>query len=494
MTAIDVRISDLIEPGVSLARGDAGTGIASVTSDSRAVGPGALFAALTGTRADGTRFVAEAALRGAVAVLGPRGVAAPPGVAVLEADNPRRALARAAARFHGLQPATICAVTGTSGKTSVAEFTRQVWTTLGRSAASLGTLGVVAPGRRVHGALTTPDPVSLHAELALLAREGVTHLAMEASSHGLDQYRLDGVELAAGAFTNLSRDHLDYHPSMEAYLEAKLRLFAELLPPGAAAVANADEPAFARIADIAARRGLRLVGFGRAGREIRLVGQELDAEGQRLELELFGARVELRLPLAGAFQAMNALAALGLACGSGAEPRWAAQALASLAGVPGRLQRAATSREGAAVYVDYAHKPEALRTLLATLRPHARRELVVVFGCGGERDPGKRPMMGEIAARLADRVYVTDDNPRGEPPAAIRHQVLDACPGATEVASRREAIFRAVASLRRGDVLVVAGKGHERGQVEAGVTHPFDDVEVARAAVAADGGEAEPRP
>jgi UDP-N-acetylmuramoyl-L-alanyl-D-glutamate--2,6-diaminopimelate ligase len=281
---------------------------------------------------------------------------------------------------------------------------------------------------------------------------------------------------------------------MEAYLEAKLRLFAELLPPGAAAVANADEPAFARIADIAARRGLRLVGFGRAGREIRLVGQELDAEGQRLELELFGARVELRLPLAGAFQAMNALAALGLACGSGAEPRWAAQALASLAGVPGRLQRAATSREGAAVYVDYAHKPEALRTLLATLRPHARRELVVVFGCGGERDPGKRPMMGEIAARLADRVYVTDDNPRGEPPAAIRRQVLDACPGATEVASRREAIFRAVASLRRGDVLVVAGKGHERGQVEAGVTHPFDDVEVARAAVAADGGEAEPRP
>jgi UDP-N-acetylmuramoyl-L-alanyl-D-glutamate--2,6-diaminopimelate ligase len=483
--ATDMRISALIEPGLALAAGDAATDVTSLTSDSRTAAPGCLFAALPGARADGARFVADAVGRGAVALLGPAGIAAPPGVALLVADNPRRALARAAAKFHGAQPATVCAVTGTSGKTSVADFARQLWTALRIPAASLGTLGVVAPGRRVPGSLTTPDPVALHAELARLAAEGVTHLAMEASSHGLDQFRLDGVALAAAAFTNLSRDHLDYHRDMAAYLAAKLRLFADLLPPGGAAVANADDPSFEAIAAIAARRGHRLIGFGRAGRELRLVDRGADATGQTLAIEIAGHRRRVRLSLAGAFQAMNALAALGLAIGAGGDAATAADALETLSGVPGRLQRVAGRRDGAAVYVDYAHKPDALRNLLETLRPHAAGSLAVVFGCGGERDAGKRPEMGAIAAGLADRVYVTDDNPRGEDAAAIRAAIRTACPDAAEIASRRDAIFRAVAELAPGDVLVIAGKGHETGQIVGGVVLPFDDAEVARAAVAA---------
>jgi UDP-N-acetylmuramoyl-L-alanyl-D-glutamate--2,6-diaminopimelate ligase len=491
MTAIDVRISALLEPGVALREASGGDlEIAGLTADSRRVSAGSLFAALPGTTADGARFVADAVSRGAVAVLGAPGIDVPAGVAVLEAENPRRALARAAARFFARQPATVCAVTGTSGKTSVAEFTRQLWSVLGLPAASLGTLGIVAPGRTSYGALTTPDPIALHAELARLADDGVSHLAMEASSHGLDQFRLDGVRVSAAAFTNLSRDHLDYHRDMESYFAAKRRLFEELLPRGAAAIVNADSPHHDALAETAQRRGLRLIGFGRAAREIRLVEQTLDADGQTLDLEIFGRRLSTRLPLAGAFQAANALAALGLVVGAGAEPAWAAQGLARLSGVPGRLQRAASRRNGAQVYVDYAHKPAALETLLTTLRAHARRELAVVFGCGGDRDAGKRPLMGTIAARLADRIYVTDDNPRSEEPAAIRTQILATCPGAIEVASRREAIFRAVAALREGDVLAIAGKGHERGQIVGAITHPFDDVAAAQAAVrAADDGE-----
>jgi len=493
MTAIDVRISAFIEPGVALRGGSGGDlEIAGLTADSRQARGGSLFAALPGSKADGARFVADAVARGAIAVLGAPGIDVPQGIAVLEAANPRRALARAAARFYARQPATVCAVTGTSGKTSVAEFTRQLWTILGIPAASLGTLGIVAPGRASYGALTTPDPIALHAELAGLAESGVTHLAMEASSHGLDQFRLDGVVVGAAAFTNLSRDHLDYHPDMASYFAAKRRLFAELLPRGAAAVVNADDPHFDALAETARARGLRLIGFGRAGREIRLVAQQLDADGQTLELEILGRRLSTRLPLAGAFQAMNALAALGLVVGAGSEAPWAAQGLAKLAGVPGRLQRAAVRRNGAPIYVDYAHKPGALETLLETLRAHTKRELAVVFGCGGDRDAGKRPLMGAIAARLADRIYVTDDNPRSENPAAIRSQILSACPGATEVASRREAIFRAVAALQAGDVLAVAGKGHERGQIVGMITHPFDDVAVAQAAVRAAEGAGAP--
>lgn len=483
-TATDMRISSLVEPGVALRTGDPATEILSLTADSRAVGPGSLFAALPGAKTDGARFVADAVARGAVAILGGDGIDAPAGVAVLAAANPRQALARAAARFHGAQPRMLCAVTGTSGKTSVAEFTRQLWAAQGRQAASLGTLGVIAPGRRVAGALTTPDPVALHAELARLAHDGVTHAAMEASSHGLDQFRLDGVALCAAAFTNLSRDHLDYHADLAAYLAAKLRLFEELLPRGATAVANADDANFPAIAAIAARRGLRLVGFGRGGRELRLRARAPDGDGQILDLAIEGRDLRVRLPLAGGFQAMNALAALGLAIGAGADPMATAQAFAGLAGVPGRLEHVATRRCGATVFVDYAHKPDALRNVLETLRPHAARRLAVVFGCGGDRDPGKRPEMGAIAASLADRVYVTDDNPRGEDPAAIRAAILVACPGATEIGARREAIFRAVADLESGDVLVVAGKGHETGQTAHGRTLPFDDTQVARDAVA----------
>jgi UDP-N-acetylmuramoyl-L-alanyl-D-glutamate--2,6-diaminopimelate ligase len=483
--ADDMRISALIEPGLALGAGDDATDVTSLTSDSRAARPGSLFAALTGRRADGARYVADAVARGAVAVLGPPGLDAPAGIAVLVADNPRQALARAAARFHDAQPATVCAVTGTSGKTSVAEFTRQIWAATGAQAASLGTLGVVAPGRRVAGSLTTPDPVALHGELARLANDGVTHLAMEASSHGLDQFRLDGVALAAAAFTNLSRDHLDYHRDMAAYLAAKLRLFEDLLPRGGAAVANADDPNFGAIAGIAARRGHRLIGFGRTGRDLRLVGREVDAGGQILDLRIAGRARRVRLALAGGFQAMNALAALGLVIGAGGDADAAAAALDRLTGVPGRLQRAATRRNGAAVYVDYAHKPDALRNLLETLRPHAAGRLAVVFGCGGERDTGKRPEMGAIAARLADRVYVTDDNPRGEDPATIRAAVAAACPGAIEIADRRTAIARAVRDLAPGDVLAIAGKGHETGQIVGATVHPFDDVAQAQAAVAA---------
>ncbi|MBM3524447.1 MAG: UDP-N-acetylmuramoyl-L-alanyl-D-glutamate--2,6-diaminopimelate ligase [Alphaproteobacteria bacterium] len=482
MTTFDVRASALTDADAALRPGTGDPELTGLATDSRVVRRGMLFAALSGSRTDGARFVEDAVRQGASAILGPIGIAAPAGVAVIEASNPRRALALAAARFSGTQPETVVAVTGTSGKTSVAAFARQLWASLGRQAASLGTLGIVAPHAVRYGALTTPDPVTLHQDLAALARDGVTHLAMEASSHGLDQFRLDGVRLKAAAFTNLSRDHLDYHPTMEAYLAAKLRLFTELLPAGATAVLNADAPEFETLAAASRARGQRIIAFGRAGAEIRLVDQRLDEDGQDLVIEAFGRRGALRLPLAGAFQALNALAALGLVVGSGTEAPWAVQALGKLEGVPGRLQRVIRRGNGAAIYVDYAHKPDALETVLRALRPHTMRELVVVFGCGGDRDPGKRPLMGAIAARLADRVFVTDDNPRSEEPAAIRSQILRACPGAIEVASRREAIFRATAGLQSGDVLVVAGKGHERGQIMGKVTHPFDDIEVARAA------------
>lgn len=482
MTAIDVRASAITDTDAALRPGTGDPEITGLATDSRAVRPGMLFAALTGTRTDGARYVEDAVRQGACAVLGPAGIAAPAGIAVIEAHNPRRSLALAAARFYAAQPETIVAVTGTSGKTSVAAFARQLWTTLGRSAASIGTLGIVAPHMTRYGALTTPDPIALHQDLAELAGAGVTHLAMEASSHGLDQFRLDGVRLKAAAFTNLSRDHLDYHPTMAAYLAAKARLFDALLPADGTVVLNADAPEFEALAGAARRRRQRVIGFGRDAKEIRLIEQTLDEDGQVLVIDAFGRRSEFRLPLAGAFQAMNALAALGLVVGSGTEAPWVVQALGKLEGVPGRLQRVARRGNGAAIYVDYAHKPDALETVLRALRPHTARELVVVFGCGGDRDTGKRPLMGEIAARLADRVYVTDDNPRSEEPAAIRSQILRACPGANEVASRREAIFLATAGLQAGDVLVVAGKGHERGQIVGKIVHPFDDIEVARAA------------
>ena len=481
-----MRLSDLLAGETLAVQGTARPQeleIRGLTADSRAVERGFLFAALPGTRSDGRNFIDQAITRGATAILAPSGTAlrsCPRGVALVTDDNPRRALALIAARFYGQQPKTIAAVTGTSGKTSTAEFTRQLWAALGMPAASLGTLGIVTAGRATYGALTTPDPIELHRTLAGLAGEGIDHLAMEASSHGLDQFRLDGVRVAAAAFTNLSRDHLDYHGTLDAYLGAKLRLFEALLVPGGSAVINADAPEFDEIATRCRAHDHRVIGFGRQGKELRLVAQDLTHEGQRLTVELFGTRAEVLFPVAGGFQAMNALAALGLVIATGCEPQAAFAALGSLKGVHGRIELVARHPNGAPIFVDYAHKPGALEVVLQTLRPHAKGALVVVFGCGGDRDRGKRPMMGEIATRLADRVIVTDDNPRSEDPAAIRAEILAAAPGAIEIGDRAKAIDAAVGSLGPDDLLVVAGKGHETGQTIAGVTHPFDDSEVAR--------------
>ncbi|HEY4163261.1 MAG TPA: UDP-N-acetylmuramoyl-L-alanyl-D-glutamate--2,6-diaminopimelate ligase [Dongiaceae bacterium] len=456
--------------------------IAGLTADSRKVAPGYLFAALPGVQADGRDYVPAALKAGASALLLPEGsrIAVPDDVAVLTALNPRRALAFMAARFAGAQPKIIAAVTGTSGKTSTTVFARQLWTLLGHRAGSLGTIGVVAPGYERSESLTTPDPIELHAMLAELARHNVDHLAIEASSHGLDQYRLDGVQLAAAAFTNLSRDHLDYHPTMDVYLAAKLRLFSELLPAGAAAVVNADSDASGEVIASARRRGHRLIRFGRKGEEIRLVRQVPGAAGQVLELEVFGKNYDVTFPVVGLFQAENLLAALGLVIGAGADPAKTIGMVCRLTGVHGRIEHVATTPSGGAVYVDYAHKPAGLEAVLTALRPHAEGKLVVLFGCGGDRDPGKRPQMGEIATRLADRVIVTDDNPRTEDAVSIRAAVLKGAPGALEIGDRAEAIRGAMQALESGDLLVIAGKGHETYQIIGHTKLPFDDSAVAK--------------
>lgn len=455
-----------------------------VSADSRAMQPGFLFAALPGTRADGRGFIADAVARGAAAVLAPLDTVWPEGVAprpLLACAEPRRELARIAAVLAGPAPARVVAVTGTNGKTSSVEFLRQIWTARGRRAASLGTLGMVAEGHATGPGLTTPDPVMLAYSLAALAREGVTDAAIEASSHGLDQFRLDGLPLAAGAFTNLTRDHLDYHRTMAAYRAAKLRLFAELLPEGAPAVAHSalDAETLAELRALAARRHLRLAVVGEGGETIDLCRATPLPDGQELELSLGGARSVLHLPLVGRFQADNALVAAALALSTGVEDPLAF--LPRLHGVRGRLERAAVLANGAAVYVDFAHTPDGLEHVLASLRPHTGGRLHVVFGAGGDRDPGKRPLMGEVCARLADVAVVTDDNPRSENPAAIRAAVLAGTGGrARDGGAREAAIASALSDLGPGDVLVVAGKGHEQGQTIAGVTHPFDDVAVVR--------------
>ena len=489
-----MQLTDLLEGNlneVAAANDIAGTTITGLTSDSRRVEPGYLFAALPGGRADGRDFIADAVRRGAAAVLGPPGTTCPepavtaPGrsVPLITDDNPRRRLALMAARFFGRQPATVAAVTGTNGKTSVVWFLRQMWTRLGRNAASLGTLGISAPGLEIRGSLTTPDPVELHETLARLAAAGVDCLAMEASSHGLVQHRLDGVRVAAAAFTNLTRDHLDFHGTTEAYLAAKTRLFSEVVEPGGTAVLNADSPDLAAVEAAAAKGGLRVLTYGGRGADIAAEEIEPVADGQRLEVTVAGVGGRVMLPLAGDFQVSNALAALGLAVATGADPAAAMAALETLQPVPGRLERVARLNSGAAVYVDYAHTPDALAAVLKALRPRGGHRLVVVLGCGGDRDRGKRPEMGRIAALLADGVIVTDDNPRGEEPAAIRRQILAACPGAVEIGDRAEAIAAAVSGLRSKDVLVVAGKGHETGQIVGDRVLPFDDAAVVRAAV-----------
>jgi UDP-N-acetylmuramoyl-L-alanyl-D-glutamate--2,6-diaminopimelate ligase len=466
-----------VEPGLVVS-GDCGVEISAVVLDSRKVAPGALFAALPGAKADGRAFLPQAAKAGAAALLVPADTPdadLPAGLIAIRSADPRRALAHIAARFFAPLPRVMTAVTGTNGKTSIAEFTRQIWAASGHAAASLGTLGTISPAGRIPGRLTTPDTVSLTATLSELAARGVDHVALEASSHGLDQRRLDGLSLAAAAFTNLTRDHLDYHRTEEAYFQAKARLFDSVLPAGAAAVINADVPQAKALSAIALRHGLKLVDYGKAAQVLRLVGRRATHAGQRLDLSLSGRPARLDLPLAGTFQAMNALAALGLAISTGIDQDAALAALAKIEGAPGRLELSAARHDGAVVYVDYAHTPDALETVLSALRPHAAGRLVVVFGCGGDRDRGKRPVMGGIAMRLADRVIVTDDNPRAEDAAAIRAEVLAGCPGAEEIGDRAAAIQTAMAEMRAGDLLLVAGKGHETGQIVGATVLPFDD-------------------
>jgi UDP-N-acetylmuramoyl-L-alanyl-D-glutamate--2,6-diaminopimelate ligase len=489
-----LRFGDLLEEGERLQDADDGrldVAIEGLTSDSRAVVQGYLFAALPGTRADGSTFIADAVRRGAAAVLAPTGVDAAAitadaggrAVPVLTDADPRRRLARIAARFYAGQPATVAAVTGTNGKTSVVWFVHQIWRALGRRAAGLGTLGLVRGAHLHPGNLTTPDPVALHRTLAELASDGVSHLAMEASSHGLDQRRLDGVRIASAGFTNLSRDHLDYHCSEAAYLAAKLRLFDTLVGADGSAVINADATHSAAVIRAAAARGLRLIRYGRSGEELRLTERTpAPGGGQRLVVAAAGRDEFVHLPLVGDFQAMNALCAAGLAWACGEDLGAVLAALAHLDPVPGRLERVACSRAGAPVYVDYAHTPDALAAVLATLRPWCEGRLWVVFGCGGDRDAGKRAEMGGVASALADRVVVTDDNPRSEDPAAIRAQVLAGCSDAKEIGDRGQAIVAAIEALQATDVLVIAGKGHETGQIVGDRVVPFDDRAFARAA------------
>jgi UDP-N-acetylmuramoyl-L-alanyl-D-glutamate--2,6-diaminopimelate ligase len=479
------RLSDLVKRDLA-----ADPQISGVTADSRKVRPGFLFAALPGSKVDGKTFAARAVEAGAVAVIASSdlGLAVP----TIVASDPRRAYALAAAEFWGVQPQTCVAVTGTNGKTSVAGFCRQLFAHAGLKAASMGTLGVriSAPGEAdrqlTPPGLTTPDAADVAEMLARLAAEGVTHFAMEASSHGVDQRRLDGVKLTAAGFLNLTQDHLDYHGTMGVYRAAKLRLFETLLPRGGTAVLNADSDAFPAFAAAAVTAGQTILSVGEAGQGLTLVERTLLADGQRLVIEAQGARHTVRIPLAGGFQASNALVAAGLCLAAGLDLAQVLAGLETLEGAPGRLQRVGAGARGGEAYVDYAHTPDGLETVLEALRPHARGRLIVVFGAGGDRDRGKRPLMGAIAARLADVAIVTDDSPRTEDPAAIRAEVLGGAGAAKaevrEIGDRREAIRAAVALLQDGDLLVVAGKGHEQGQIVGDAVHPFDDVsEVAQA-------------
>ncbi|MGQ0611408.1 MAG: UDP-N-acetylmuramoyl-L-alanyl-D-glutamate--2,6-diaminopimelate ligase [Paracoccaceae bacterium] len=474
------------------ARGGRDAEITGLTLDSRAVGQGQLFAALPGAARHGADFIAAALERGAGAILtdaagariGAAALAAA-GAALVVAEDPREALARAAALWFGAQPATMVAVTGTNGKTSVASFARQIWMHLGHGAINIGTTGVegawAAPSSH-----TTPDALTLHRMLALAAGEGVTHAAMEASSHGLDQRRLDGVRLRAAGFTNFTQDHLDYHKTFEAYFAAKAGLFARVLPPEGVAVVNLNDPRGADIAAIARARGQEVITVGHApGCDLRLLTQRFDERGQDLRLSWRGETFQLRLALIGGFQAENVALAAGLVIAAGAAPRDVMAALPHLTGVRGRMQLAATRANGAPVFVDYAHTPDAIATALRALRPHVMGRIVIVFGAGGDRDRGKRPLMGAAAAAHADVLIVTDDNPRSEDPGAIRAEILAACPEASEVGDRAEAILRGVDALLPGDALLIAGKGHESGQTIAGQVYPFDDVEQASLAVAA---------
>lgn len=449
--------------------------ISGLTADSRKLVAGNLFVALPGTKADGAAFIADAIGKGASAIIAGSRPAGDLAVPVLAVDNPRRFLAHAAARFFAKQPRTIAAVTGTAGKTSVASFTRQIWAHAGFAAAMIGTTGVIAPGRNDYGALTTPDPVTLHKLLAELAGEGVTHAVMEASSHGLDQCRLDGVRLAAGAFTNLGRDHMDYHPTVTQYFSAKMRLFDTLLPKGSPAIIFADDEWSAKAADAARVAGHNVLTVGRKGEFLAVKRVEPFRHKQVAQIHHRGDIYEIHLPLAGDFQLSNAVVAAGLAIATGTQAASAFEALDHLTGASGRLELIGHKGNGALCYVDYAHKPDAMENVLTAVRPFTTGRVIVVFGCGGDRDRGKRPIMGEIATRLADVVIVTDDNPRSEMPAAIRGEIMVAAKGAIEIGDRAAAIRQAVFMMGAGDTLIVAGKGHEEGQIVGDVTLPFSD-------------------
>jgi len=472
-----MKLQELAGPEIAVPPGFGEVEITGITADSREARPGWLFAALPGAKADGAQFISDAIGKGAAAILARDGIAN--GVPLLTSPEPRRALALMAARLYPAQPATTVAVTGNSGKTPVADFTRQIFTRLGHKAASLGTIGLVKPNGSVYGGLTTPDPVALHRTLAQLAGEGVTHLAFEASSHGLDQFRLDGVRLKAAAFTNLGRDHLDYHPTMEAYLAAKLRLFTELLPPDGTAVVNTDAEHAGAVIAAARQAGRNIATVGKTGDILALESLAPDGFAQSMRVRHAGKTTDIHLPLLGAYQASNALLAAGLVMATGAPADRVLSTLPRLEGVKGRLEIMGLVR-GGLVVIDYAHKPDALAAALKALRPFAPGRLVCVFGCGGDRDKGKRPIMGKIAASLANSVIVTDDNPRSEDPKTIRAEIIAGAPGAREIGDRAEAIRAGARLLGAGDVLLVAGKGHETGQIIGSTIIPFSDHDAVR--------------
>ncbi len=481
------RLSDL---GLT-ARAGRDPALSGLTADSRAVRAGMLFAALPGTATHGANYIATALDQGATAILtdaaGARLAAellADSETALIVAEDPRATFACAAALWFGAQPDTMVAVTGTNGKTSVATFIRQIWMTLGHTAINIGTTGIEGAWE-APSSHTTPDAVTLQKLLAAAAADGVTHAAMEASSHGLDQRRMDGVRLKAAGFTNLTQDHLDYHGTMEAYFDAKAQLFTRLLPDDGVAVINLNGARGADMAALAAERGLRTLTVGHGEADLHIAGQRYDAKGQDLRLIWQGQPYQVRLNLIGGFQAENVAVAAGLAIAAGDTPTAVFAALPHLTGVRGRMQLAATRQNGASVFVDYAHTPDAIETALKALRPHVMGRIIIAFGAGGDRDRTKRPLMGAAARAHADVLYVTDDNPRSEDPAAIRAAILAACPDANEVGDRAEAILRAVDALQPGDALLIAGKGHETGQIIKGDVYPFDDVEQASVAVAA---------
>ncbi len=458
-----------------------------VSSDSRKVKEGFLFAALQGSKMAGTKFIEDAIHHGATHIVVQVGTQMPEGVPdtikVIEVTTPRKAFAKIAAAFYQLQPTKIAAVTGTSGKTSTVSFVQQLWHLSGiKKCASLGTLGVRGPGLRKYSGLTTPDTQTLHADIADLAATGIEHLAIEASSHGLDQYRLDGLDIRVAAYTNLSRDHLDYHATMDDYFDAKSRLFSEVIEEGSTAVINADDEYADKLIEICKQAGHTIFTYGYKGDTLKLVRREAKPTGQEIVINAFGEDYTLVLPLVGEFQVMNALCALGMVLAYDNDPAKYIPLLSQLRGVAGRLQLVSGHPKGA-VYIDYAHKPAALETILKTLRPHTQNKLVCVFGCGGNRDVGKRALMGDISSRLADVTIVTDDNPRYEEADDIRAQIMEAAPNALEIGDRAQAIQKAITNLSEGDILVIAGKGHEQGQIVGEEVLKFDDVDEAKKAI-----------